>query len=134
MPEPKLTPIQHRVLSLMSTGTSATAAARAAGIHRNTIGNWLRSSDFRDSLAEARRSQTLAFRAQTASLSTHANAALESILADPQIPADVRLQAALALRCRPSTTAPAPPARPGRNQPCPCGSGRKFKHCCISKY
>lgn len=25
-----------------------------------------------------------------------------------------------------------PPAatRPGRNEPCPCGSGRKFKHCC----
>jgi hypothetical protein len=21
----------------------------------------------------------------------------------------------------------------GRNQPCPCGSGRKFKHCCIGK-
>lgn len=20
--------------------------------------------------------------------------------------------------------------RPGRNDPCPCGSGRKFKHCC----
>ncbi len=23
-----------------------------------------------------------------------------------------------------------PPARPGRNDPCPCGSGRKFKKCC----
>lgn len=21
--------------------------------------------------------------------------------------------------------------KPGRNQPCPCGSGRKFKHCCL---
>lgn len=21
-------------------------------------------------------------------------------------------------------------ARPGRNEPCPCGSGRKYKHCC----
>jgi len=20
---------------------------------------------------------------------------------------------------------------PGRNDPCPCGSGRKFKHCCL---
>jgi len=28
--------------------------------------------------------------------------------------------------------APAKPAAPrvGRNEPCPCGSGRKFKHCC----
>lgn len=21
--------------------------------------------------------------------------------------------------------------KPGRNQPCPCGSGKKYKHCCI---
>ncbi|MEW5981802.1 MAG: SEC-C metal-binding domain-containing protein [Acidobacteriota bacterium] len=28
-----------------------------------------------------------------------------------------------------STTA----ARPGRNQPCHCGSGRKYKHCCLQK-
>lgn len=24
-------------------------------------------------------------------------------------------------------------ARPGRNEPCHCGSGRKYKHCCLSK-
>ncbi len=23
--------------------------------------------------------------------------------------------------------------KPGRNDPCPCGSGKKFKNCCISK-
>ncbi|PYR24756.1 MAG: hypothetical protein DMF92_21940 [Acidobacteria bacterium] len=29
---------------------------------------------------------------------------------------------------------PAPiSARPGRNQPCHCGSGRKYKHCCLEK-
>lgn len=27
-------------------------------------------------------------------------------------------------------TAPTP-ARPGRNEPCPCGSGRKYKQCCL---
>lgn len=21
----------------------------------------------------------------------------------------------------------------GRNDPCPCGSGKKYKHCCINK-
>jgi hypothetical protein len=21
---------------------------------------------------------------------------------------------------------------PGRNDPCPCGSGRKYKHCCLA--
>lgn len=25
-------------------------------------------------------------------------------------------------------------AKIGRNQPCPCGSGKKYKHCCIGKY
>ncbi len=24
-------------------------------------------------------------------------------------------------------------ATPGRNDPCPCGSGKKYKHCCLSK-
>jgi uncharacterized protein len=27
----------------------------------------------------------------------------------------------------------APPARPRRNDPCPCGSAIKFKHCCLGK-
>src|SRR5436190_8259669 len=29
-------------------------------------------------------------------------------------------------------TAPTP-ARLGRNEPCHCGSGRKYKHCCLDK-
>jgi hypothetical protein len=28
---------------------------------------------------------------------------------------------------------PPAPARPGRNDPCHCGSGRKYKHCCLQK-
>jgi len=24
-------------------------------------------------------------------------------------------------------------AKPGRNDPCPCGSGKKYKHCCLGK-
>jgi SEC-C motif-containing protein len=37
---------------------------------------------------------------------------------------------------RPVRTGPAPvkaAVKPGRNEPCSCGSGRKYKHCCISK-
>ena len=26
-----------------------------------------------------------------------------------------------------------PAERPGRNEPCHCGSGRKYKHCCLLK-
>lgn len=25
------------------------------------------------------------------------------------------------------------PSKTGRNDPCPCGSGRKYKHCCLDK-
>ena len=28
---------------------------------------------------------------------------------------------------------PSTDARPGRNQPCYCGSGKKYKQCCLSK-
>ena len=31
-----------------------------------------------------------------------------------------------------SMTAPTS-AHPGRNEPCHCGSGRKYKHCCLEK-
>jgi uncharacterized protein len=48
----------------------------------------------------------------------------------------VRLAAALAVRPRQTPSPPAKPAaaRPSRNQPCPCGSGRKFKRCCIATH
>jgi SEC-C motif len=26
-----------------------------------------------------------------------------------------------------------PTVRPGRNEPCRCGSGKKYKHCCLEK-
>ena len=113
---PHLTPNQYRVLTLLSSGATATAAAQAVGVHRNTIGNWLRSSIFRDALDEIRREHHLAWREQTRSLA---------------MPSPEKTNAPL----------PAPPPKPvsvtpkpGRNQPCPCGSGRKFKRCCISRY
>jgi uncharacterized protein YecA (UPF0149 family) len=28
---------------------------------------------------------------------------------------------------------PTRPGRIGRNDPCPCGSGKKFKHCCMRR-
>jgi uncharacterized protein len=33
-------------------------------------------------------------------------------------------------RIKDAAPAPAPTAKPGRNSPCPCGSGKKFKVCC----
>ncbi|MGA3042391.1 MAG: SEC-C metal-binding domain-containing protein [Bryobacteraceae bacterium] len=107
-PSHYLTPAQQRALVQLSAGSTTTAAARSAGVHRNTVGNWLRSAaPFRDALAEIRRAQDLASREQARSL-------------------------AVASPTPPSTPKPSA-AQPGRNQPCPCGSGRKFKRCCISK-
>jgi SEC-C motif-containing protein len=38
---------------------------------------------------------------------------------------------------RPLREGPAPfreaARKPGRNDPCPCGSGKKYKHCCLGK-
>jgi transposase-like protein len=42
-PDPFLTPVQHLVLTLLAEGHSLSAAAAAAGIHRNTIRNWRRT-------------------------------------------------------------------------------------------
>jgi uncharacterized protein YchJ len=103
-PTRELTPAKQRVIALLSAGSTATAAAQSVGVHRNTIGNWMRSTPFRDALIENCRDQQLAWREQTRSLAVQGRA--------------------------PAVPGPAP--RPGRNQPCPCGSGKKFKRCCIS--
>ena len=46
-----------------------------------------------------------------------------------------RLEAELAekqrLLARGRSPRPTRPNRIGRNDPCPCGSGKKFKHCCM---
>jgi uncharacterized protein YchJ len=141
-PRNHLTPAQQRALVLLSAGSNATAAAQFVGVHRNTVGNWLRSATFREALAQTRRDRDLAWRDQARSLAGQALGAIQAVLADPQASAAVRLKAALAIQGRaPAQTpalsvakqaAPKAAAQPGRNQPCPCGSGRKFKHCCIS--
>jgi hypothetical protein len=53
---PIFTPEQEKVRALLSAGHTATAAGAAVGVHRNTVGNWLRSSDFRPTLAHIQRS------------------------------------------------------------------------------
>ena len=141
-PTGQLTPAQQRALALLSAGSTATAAAQFVGVHRNTVGNWLRSSAFRDALIETRRDQDLAWRDQIRSLAGQALGAIQAVLADPQAPAAVRLDAALAVEGRTHAKSPAQPhtkpaipqpvGQPSRNQPCPCGSGRKFKCCCMS--
>ena len=170
-----LTASQEKVLALISAGSSISEAARAAGIHRNTIHNWLRSeTPFPAALAEAREAKALYWREQAEELASTAIDAIRGILTDPAQPAAARLKAAhhiLALVTNPAENLPnsaqslpepqdapagvpnsaqsfpelqdAPPEVPnsaqsiptagkiGRNDACPCGSGKKYKRCCL---
>jgi uncharacterized protein YecA (UPF0149 family) len=138
-PNQPLTPAQQHALALLSAGSTAAAAAQAVGVHRNTVGNWLQSPTFRDALAHLHGERTQAWRAQSEALASHALDAIRAILADPNAPAAVRLKAALAIRGQVAAPQPQEAPKPtspavgnvGRNHPCPCGSGKKFKHCCL---
>jgi uncharacterized protein YchJ len=109
----QLTQSQYHAIFLMSTGSTAASAARAVGVHRNTICNWQRSEIFRDALAQARTEQTQSWRAQAAARATQAFEANPALC----------LAAAKAM-------VNASPHKPSRNDPCPCGSGKKYKRCC----
>lgn len=47
-----------------------------------------------------------------------------------QFPKAVDLHARLSISVG-AVAGSGPEAKPGRNDPCPCGSGRKYKHCCL---
>lgn len=172
-------PAQHRVLALLATGCSVTAAAKSCEIDRTTIHHWTRTNSAfalaaQDAALDAREAhRTAAFAHAEAAFNT-----LRQILDDEDAPASVRCKAALyilntsksveterQLPQRPTLPAPAAtrpatasaaktsatpqhstqfntfadifardktPAQVGRNTPCPCGSGRKFKQCCLN--
>jgi hypothetical protein len=161
-----LTVSQDRVLALISAGFTASAAAQHAMIHRNTISNWLQTSEFRSALERARAEKALLYRDEAEALAAEALGALRAMLNDPATPAAIRYKAAVAMlnhatelmpdpvvvhaqptpeivhkNAQSETVQPAPePPQPfiagpkiGRNELCPCGSGIKFKRCCIAK-
>lgn len=91
-----------------------------------------------------------------ASLNTLAHATLRRLLENPDTPPAVQLRAAQTVLKMPEPAAAEAHAvedpqqlsrflhlipetfryaapKPGRNLPCPCGSGRKFKFCCRDK-
>jgi hypothetical protein len=159
-----VSPVQDQVLAALANGASLADAAAGAQVHRNTIGNWRRSSaEFRSAFANALYDRALLIREQAESLASLAIDAIGEILADPKATPSVRLKAALAILNQATTLPPEPPASEppapdltapeivhndaqsiptshsqtlphiGRNQPCPCGSGSKFKVCCLNK-
>ena len=90
-----LTPSQEHVLALISAGSSITAAAQAADIHRNTVHHWITtSSEFRIALLQAREAKAAYWREQAEDLASTAIDTIRAILSDPSHPASVRLKAA----------------------------------------
>jgi hypothetical protein len=105
-----LTASQQKVLILIAAGSTATAAAESAGIHRNTVGNWLQVPAFRQALAQAHYGQSLYWREQAENLAADALQAIRYVLSHPLTPESVRLKAALAILDRASAPLPVPEA------------------------
>jgi hypothetical protein len=86
------------VLSLIGTGSTISDAARSVGVHRNTIGNWIRSSPlFKDGLACAQYDQVLFWREHAQLLADSALQAIQQIIEDDRATPSTRLRAALAI-------------------------------------
>jgi transposase-like protein len=143
-----LTASQQQALALISAGSSISDAAHAVGLHRNTLHNWIRSTpDFRQALARAREAAADYWHEQAEQLAPLAIDAIRRLLTQEDTPASVRLKAAQSILAMAMTPPPEPlhnvhnsaqpiartAAKLGRNELCACGSGRKFKRCCLGK-
>ena len=94
--EEVLTIQQQHVLTLVAQGSTVSAAADAAGVHRNTVANWRRagSHEFRKSWDAAQFEQAAYWRDRIQALGDLAIQALQQILEDPKASPSVRLKAA----------------------------------------
>jgi len=191
-----LSPVQRQVVDAIATGATITAAASSAGVHRNTVTNWLALPFFRAALQQAHIDQELCWREQAEMRARHAFQVMDEILANPNASPTVRRGIAkdyvewascplalpqvqspsraedeasaedevldddepgaedgpvedenpseMHISAHPGTKpAPGPGdqgspvhregPKIGRNDQCPCGSGRKFKRCCLGK-
>jgi len=193
-PAPALTPRQQSIVNKLAEGLSATQAAQAENIHRNTIANWRRTVPaFAREIDFAAREQSRRWHDEVVSLAPLALQVIREILTNPEASPSLKLRASLAVlkmaaqpeaapeivrplenqivqpenvhnsaqsctpppelasfvppaanpenlhkRAQSCTTQSLPaaprtirrPPLPGRNSPCPCGSGSKFKRCC----
>ena len=110
-----LAPSQEHVLALISAGSTLSAAAESAGVHRNTVHNWRNASpEFRSALAVAQYEKALLWRDQAEQLAPAAIDALRATLTDASVPASVRLKAAQFILALATTPPPEPlePAEP----------------------
>ncbi len=98
-----LTPVQVQVIHALARGSSVTAAAAEAAIHRTTINHWQRTStEFRAALNQARQHFTESLADEVRDLSALALQTLRNLLADSETNDAIRLRAALAVLQRPA--------------------------------
>ena len=99
MTEPILSTQQQHVLALLAQGSTVGAAAKAAGVHRNTVSNWRRagSPEFRNAWQSAQVEQAAYWRDQIQVLGDVAVTSILCVLEDPRTTPSVRLKASLAI-------------------------------------
>ena len=96
-PNPSLTTPQQKVLALIACGFTATAAAEQAGVHRNTVANWLRIDEFRSALVRAREEKEILYWDQAEALAAFSIVNLRRLAVDASVPPAVQLKATMAL-------------------------------------
>src|ERR1700730_9340180 len=96
-----LSPAQAQVIAALAQGRTVTAAAQEAGLHRNTIYNWLNEPAFKTAVEEAQREYVAILSDGMRDLAALAVETLRSLLEDPKTPPAVRLRTALAVLQRP---------------------------------
>jgi hypothetical protein len=100
-PTANLSPAQAQVIAALAQGRTVTAAAQGAGIHRNTIYNWLDEPEFKTAVGEAQREYVAVLSDGMRDLAALAIDTMRSLLEDPKTPPSVRLRTALAILQRP---------------------------------
>jgi len=102
-----LLPAQAQVVTALAQGQSVTAAAKQAGVHRDTIYQWLKSQlEFKTAVENARTEYVAVLSDGMRDLAARAIETLKELLDDPKTPAAVRLRTALAILQRPQFPEP----------------------------
>ncbi len=102
-----LSPEQAQVAAALAMGSSVTAAATAAGVHRSTVHNWMKDSQtFRDAAQQALADCRQQIQDEMVDLTTLAIKTLRQVMEDPKASPSVRLKAALAMLNRRKWTSP----------------------------
>jgi Helix-turn-helix domain/SEC-C motif len=96
-----LSPVQAQVIAALAQGRTVTAAAQNAGVHRNTIYNWLNEPTFQTAADEAQTEYVAILSDGMRDLAALALENLRSLLEDPKTPPAVRLRTALSILQRP---------------------------------